>query len=243
MQDEDIIRRRLSRSNNTLLSPLTISSWWSQKAVLRSDWRPSRKKSATSRNNSTVTSYRRPVTFDWLPVTPDQISLTAALVSAWPMVFATVYGPLELSLATGRGAVCGRRSRRMEPPELVDDDACLPALGDERRTKFALWELLASGFRGDSVMSALPRHEWPVVTVRALKSLLELASAGRGGPDGPAPVPHFRQQFPEVELSDLFHDILQRSLAPYARASEHSSLPYKPTRVSGPTDGLCRRQD
>ncbi|KAL4096576.1 hypothetical protein QTP88_021502 [Uroleucon formosanum] len=154
MQDEDIIRRRLSRSNNTLLSPLTISSWWSQKAVLRSDWRPSRKKSATSRNNSTVTSYRRPVTFDWLPVTPDQISLTAALVSAWPMVFATVYGPLELSLATGRGA-----------------------------------------------------------------------------------------QFPEVELSDLFHDILQRSLAPYARASEHSSLPYKPTRVSGPTDGLCRRQD
>jgi len=143
-------------------------------------------------------SYRLPVTFNWLPVTPDQISVTTALVPAWFMAFAIVYDLLELSLATARGAMYSQRLQRMEPLELVDNDACLLVLGDEWRTKSVLWELLASGFRGDSVMSTLPRHEWPVVTMCALKSLLELASVGRSGPDGPAPVPHFRQQFPPV---------------------------------------------
>jgi len=192
------------------------------------------------------------VIFNWLPVTPDQILVTAGLVPAWSMAFVIDYGLLELLLATTRGAMHSRRSRRRESLELVDNDARLPVLGDARRAKFAMWELLACAFRGDSVMVTLPRQEWPVVTVCALKSLLELASVGRGGPDGPALVQNFRQQFPpfkkgyqradsdltavvtigsKVELPDLFHDILQHSLVPYARAIEHSSLPYKLTSV------------
>lgn len=169
-QDEDIVRRRLKRSNKTLLSPSTVSSWWSQKTIARSSELPSQ--------NNTVTS-------DQLPVTSDQISVTAAITC----------GRLDLPLDTAHGGLHGQRSPSMVSPELVDSGECPPVLAYDRGAKFALWERLASGFHDDLVMSALPRP-----TIRALKSLLKLASAGCGGPDvPPATVPHFGQLFIPVD--------------------------------------------
>ncbi|CAI6374962.1 unnamed protein product [Macrosiphum euphorbiae] len=190
-QEENTRHRQLRCSDEKLLSSSSSSSWWSQKAGLGV--------SGQSSKNA---------------VTSGSLPLTVSRSSAGSTAFAIAYGRLGFPLATVHGVVDGQRLRWLVPPELVDYNAYLPVLADGLRERpmpygacatFGLWELLAWDSQGDRVLSALPqtvfpirraldvgRRDWPT-TVRALKSLQKLSSAGRKGLVGPAMVPYYRQ--------------------------------------------------
>ncbi|XP_008187683.1 parkin coregulated gene protein homolog [Acyrthosiphon pisum] len=184
-QEENTRRRRVRCSDEKLLSSSSSSSWWSQKS------------------GAGVSGQSSPRTSDPLPATASRST-----------AFGIAYGRLGFPLATVHGVVDGQRLRWLVPPELVDYDAYLPVLADGLRERpmpfgacatFGLWELLALDCPGDRVLSALPKtvfpirraldvgpRDWPT-TVRALKSLQKLSSAGRKGLVGPAMVPYYRQ--------------------------------------------------
>jgi len=190
-QEENTQRRQLRCSDEKLLSSSSSSSWWSQKSGIGV--------SGQSSKNA---------------VTSGPLPLTVSRSSARSTAFAIAYGRLGFPLATVHGVVDGKRLRWLVPPELVDYNAYLPILADGLRERpmpygacatFGLWELLAWDNPGDRVLSALPqtvfpirraldvgRRDWPT-TVRALKSLQKLSSAGRKGLVGPAMVPYYRQ--------------------------------------------------
>ncbi|XP_060881279.1 uncharacterized protein LOC132952837 [Metopolophium dirhodum] len=87
------------------------------------------------------------ITFDSLPVTSDLLPVTVALVPARSTAFSSVYGRVELPLATGRRAVHSLRSRKMAPLEMVQD---------------APREPLANDFHGENATEARCRLENPL---------------------------------------------------------------------------------
>jgi len=191
-REENTRRRRVSCLDEKLLSSSSSSSWWSQKSDAGVSGQSSPKNAMTS----------------------GPLPVTASRSSARSTAFAIAYGRLGFPLATVHGVVDGQRLRWLVPPKLVDYDAYLPVLADGLRERpmpygacatFGLWELLAWDSPGDRVLSALPQtvfpirraldvgpRDWPT-TVRALKSLQKLSSAGRKGLVGPAMVPYYRQ--------------------------------------------------
>lgn len=196
-------------------------------------------------------------------------AVTAARSPARSTAFAIAYGRLGFPLATVQGVVDGQRLRWLVPPESVDYDVYLPVLADGLRERpkpygacatFGLWELLAADCLGDRVLSAVPQtvfpirkaldvgpRDWPT-TVRALKSLQKLSSAGRKGLVGPALVPYYRHLLSPINryqdtsviatdgldanvtynLSDLCHDtlcVLERTGGKFAYSSIKSIVP------------------
>lgn len=178
-------------------------------------------------SRKTVTGYsgvQQPSQKNAVTMTGSPISATPRRPPTQPTAFAHSYGRLGFPLAAVHGVVDGQRLRWLVPPEQVDYDAYLPVLADGLRERprpygacaaYDLWELLARDCSGERVLSALPRTvlpvrraldvgraDWPT-TVRALKSLQKLTSAGRDGLVGPALVAYYRQLLPPINRYQL----------------------------------------